>query len=139
MSRVSSGTSTKHRQSRPPSMTRCMSCHGNLDGKTFLEEEQDRQYRDQREEDIRWCMWWNVLEWPKQGWSGHLREVSKAGFITAVECKAHGVWMVIYLYELIGVIACSGGKWLIHALCSRWTGVIHWKICHQDLHGCILR
>ena len=32
-----------------------------------------------------------MLGQPKEGQSGHLREVDKAGFVAVVECEAHGV------------------------------------------------
>ena len=104
--------------------------HGNLDGKMFLEEEQDRQRGNKGKEDIGWHVQRDMLGQPKEGWFEHLREVGKAGFVAAVEHEAHGVWMVIYLYKSVGAIVRFDGMRLICAFGSRWTGVMHWTICY---------
>ena len=81
----------------------------------------------------------DVLGQPKEGRFGHLREVDKAGFVAAVEREAHGVWVVIHLYESVGAVARFDGMRLMHAFGSRWTGVMRWTIRCRDLRGCILR
>lgn len=64
----------------------------NLGGKTFLEEEAEKEALDpERRTDI--------LGLPKTGRFGHLREVGRGGFVSAVEREDRGVWVVVHLYE----------------------------------------
>ncbi|OJA19060.1 hypothetical protein AZE42_09039 [Rhizopogon vesiculosus] len=64
----------------------------NLGGKTFLEEEAEKEALDA---DLRM----DVLGLPKSGRFGHLREVGRKGFVSAVEREGRGVWVVVHLYE----------------------------------------
>jgi len=82
---------------------------GNLGGKTFLEEEQEKRALEGWQEagggggiedtgpprPVRR----DVLGRPKEGPFGHLREVGRAGFVAAVEREERGVWVVVHLYE----------------------------------------
>lgn len=64
----------------------------NLGGKTFLEEEAEKEAVDpERRTD--------VLGLPRAGRFGHLREVGRGGFVSAVEMEDRGVWVVVHLYE----------------------------------------
>lgn len=79
---------------------------GNLGGKTFLEEEREKQALEGWEEgDIEDYLARRVrkdiLGRPKEGPFGHLREVGRAGFVAAVEREERGVWVVIHLYESV--------------------------------------
>lgn len=81
--------------------------HGNLGGKTFLEEERAKLALEgweegDVEEHLTWRMRRDVLGRPKEGPFGHLREVGRAGFVSAVEREERGVWVVIHLYESVG-------------------------------------
>lgn len=76
---------------------------GNLGGKTFLEEEREKRALEGLEEgdedELARRIRKDVLGRPKEGPFGHLREVGRAGFVTAVEGEERGVWVVIHLYE----------------------------------------
>ncbi|KAG1847453.1 thioredoxin-like protein [Suillus tomentosus] len=63
-----------------------------LGGKTFLEEEAEKDALDPEKRT-------NVLGMPKTGRFGHLREVGRGGFVSAVEREDRGVWVVVHLYE----------------------------------------
>jgi hypothetical protein len=67
----------------------------NLGGKTFLEEEAEKDALDPERGEKRT----DVLGLPKTGRFGHLREVGRAGFVSAVEREDRGVWVVVHLYE----------------------------------------
>ncbi|KAG8220186.1 hypothetical protein J3R82DRAFT_1220 [Butyriboletus roseoflavus] len=77
---------------------------GNLGGKTFIEEEQERRALEglaegDVEDRLARRVRRDVLGRPKEGPFGHLREVGKAGFVAAVEREERGVWVVIHFYE----------------------------------------
>ncbi|KAF8546992.1 thioredoxin-like protein [Imleria badia] len=77
---------------------------GNLGGKTFLEEEEEKRASERWEEgdvedDLAWRVRRDILGRPKEGPFGHLREVGRAGFVAAVEREERGVWVVVHLYE----------------------------------------
>lgn len=65
-----------------------------LGGKTFLEEEAEKDALDPEKRT-------NVLGMPKTGRFGHLREVGRGGFVSAVEREDRGVWVVVHLYESV--------------------------------------
>lgn len=67
----------------------------NLGGKTFLEEEAEKEALDAERAEKRTDM----LGLPKTGRFGHLREVGREGFVSAVEREDRGVWVVVHLYE----------------------------------------
>lgn len=67
----------------------------NLGGKTFLEEEAEKEALDPERGEKRT----DVLGLPKAGRFGHLREVGRGGFVSAVEREDRGVWVVVHLYE----------------------------------------
>ncbi|KAH7884053.1 thioredoxin-like protein [Phlebopus sp. FC_14] len=70
----------------------------NLGGKTYLEEEREKQTLEGGVGDG-WDIRRDVLGRPKEGRFGHLREVGRAGFVAAVEREDRGVWVVVHLYE----------------------------------------
>jgi hypothetical protein len=76
---------------------------GNLGGKTFLEEEREKRalegWEEGDEDELAQRIRRDVLGRPKEGPFGHLREVGRAGFVTAVEGEERGVWVAIHLYE----------------------------------------
>lgn len=67
----------------------------NLGGKTFLEEEAEKEALDPERGEKRI----DVLGLPRAGRFGHLREVGRGGFVSAVEREDRGVWVVVHLYE----------------------------------------
>lgn len=67
----------------------------NLGGKTFLEEEAEKEALDGERGEKRI----DVLGLPRPGRFGHLREVGRGGFVSAVEREDRGVWVVVHLYE----------------------------------------
>lgn len=72
----------------------------NLGGKTFLEEEAEKEAAAAAaldHADLRV----DVLGLPKAGRFGHLREVGRGGFVSAVEREGRGVWVVVHLYESV--------------------------------------
>ncbi|KIJ58508.1 hypothetical protein HYDPIDRAFT_163282 [Hydnomerulius pinastri MD-312] len=75
----------------------------NLGGKTFLEEEREKRALEggdgEDEGEAKGGMRRDVLGRPKEGRFGHLREVGRAGFVSAVEREERGVWVVVHLYE----------------------------------------
>jgi len=85
-----------------------------LGGKTFLEEEREREIEKR------------IMEGPrgndqdktdmfgrkKDGRFGHLREVGLQGFVDAVEQEEKGVWVIVHLYEPV-----SGVFYLTIFLC----------------------
>lgn len=66
-----------------------------LGGKTFLEEEAEKDALDPERGEKRT----DILGLPKTGRFGHLREVGRGGFVSAVEREDRGVWVVVHLYE----------------------------------------
>ncbi|KAH7912677.1 thioredoxin-like protein [Hygrophoropsis aurantiaca] len=76
-----------------------------LGGKTFLEEERERELEEELEgggekaaaDERNWRR--DVLGRRKEGRFGHLREVGRAGFVSAVEQEDRGVWVVVHLYQ----------------------------------------
>lgn len=66
----------------------------NLGGKTFLEEEAEKEALDAG-------LRVGVLGLPKMGRFGHLREVGRGGFVSAVEREGRGVWVVVHLYQSV--------------------------------------
>lgn len=76
-----------------------------LGGKTFLEEEREREIEkrlregptriDEKDDDEKTDAFGRV----KAGRFGHLREVGVGGFVGAVEKEERGVWVVLHLYE----------------------------------------
>ncbi|KAG9310269.1 hypothetical protein JVU11DRAFT_5561 [Chiua virens] len=73
---------------------------GSLGGKTFLEEEREKQALEGNDlEDDLARVRRDVLGRPKEGPFGHLREVGRSGFVSAVEREERGVWVVVHLYE----------------------------------------
>jgi hypothetical protein len=72
-----------------------------LGGKTFLEEEREREIekrmmegpsgKDEEKTDM--------FGRKKESRFGHLREVGLHGFVDAVEQEERGVWVVVHLYE----------------------------------------
>lgn len=80
-----------------------------LGGKTFLEEEREREIeRRLREGPSRRDIEANedktdVLGRAKEGRFGHLREVGPEGFIGAVEKEQRGIWVVLHLYEPVRI------------------------------------
>lgn len=79
---------------------------GNLGGKTFLEEEREKQALEGWEEGddddhLAQRVRRDILGRPKGGPFGHLREVGRAGFVAAVEREERGVWVVIHFYESV--------------------------------------
>lgn len=75
---------------------------GNLGGKTYLEEEREKQALEEGVEDpLARRVRRDVLGRPKEGPFGHLREVGRAGFVAAVEREERGVWVIVHLYESV--------------------------------------
>jgi len=73
----------------------------NLGGKTFLEEEAEKEVLDaEREQRI------DMLGLPKAGRFGHLREVGRGGFVSAVEREGRGGGVVVHLYESVSAVLC---------------------------------
>ncbi|KAG2131586.1 thioredoxin-like protein, partial [Suillus bovinus] len=70
----------------------------NLGGKTFLEEEREKEALD-LDLDLDLERRTNALGLRKTGRFGHLREVGRGGFVSAVEREDRGVWVVVHLYE----------------------------------------
>lgn len=68
----------------------------NLGGKTFLEEEAEAEKAKAKDKETQRT---DTLGLPKAGRFGHLREVGRAGFVSAVEREDRGVWVVVHLYE----------------------------------------
>ncbi|KLO18317.1 hypothetical protein SCHPADRAFT_845375, partial [Schizopora paradoxa] len=67
-------------------------------GKTFLEEERDRELERMMLEGLDTNVA-SKMNGAGAGRFGHLREVGMAGFVGAVEKEARGVWVVVHLYE----------------------------------------
>ena len=70
----------------------------NLGGKTFLEEEQEKQWELTMLEgapDPRL----QQMTGKKPGKFGHLREVGIKNFVSAVEKEAKGVWVLVHLFD----------------------------------------
>jgi len=117
----------------------------NLGGKTFLEEEAEKEKEAALLDgaDLRV----DVLGLPKAGRFGHLREVGRGGFVSAVEREGRGVWVVVHLYESVS----RARNWIVFLYygradavffflwCSRWIGVILLMKCWLALRGCIQR
>ena len=59
-----------------------------LGGLTYLEEQGERE-REKRD----------MLGRRREGRFGHLREVGRSGFVSAVEDEERGVWVVVHLYD----------------------------------------
>jgi hypothetical protein len=78
----------------------------NLGGKTFLEEEAEK-------EALNADMRVGVLGLPKMGRFGHLREVGRGGFVSAVEREGRGVWVVVHLYESVSAGLGCVWAWLL--------------------------
>ena len=75
-----------------------------LGGKTFLEEEREREIEKTLREgptkvDEKYEEKTDVFGRVKVGRFGHLREVGVSGFVDAVEKEERGVWVVLHLYE----------------------------------------
>ena len=70
----------------------------NLGGKTFLEEEAERE---KEKEALEGPVRVDMLGLPRTGRFGHLREVGRGGFVSAVEREGRGVWVVVHLYESV--------------------------------------
>lgn len=77
-----------------------------LGGKTFLEEEREREIEKRLKEGPTRIDGLNDDEEKtdafgrvKAGRFGHLREVGVGGFVDAVEKEERGVWVVLHLYE----------------------------------------
>jgi hypothetical protein len=87
-----------------------------LGGKTFLEEEREREIdkrmkegpsgRDEEKTD--------VFGRKKDGRFGHLREVGVQGFVDAVEREERDVWVIVHLYEPVGLFSVSFPYTLCH-------------------------
>jgi len=111
----------------------------NLGGKTFLEEEAEKEALDGERGEKRI----DVLGLPRPGRFGHLREVGRGGFVSAVEREDRGVWVVVHLYESVSVVLCALGVGLGSSdwwcVCSRWIGVMLLMRCWRDLRGRTLR
>jgi len=111
----------------------------NLGGKTFLEEEAEKEALDGERGEKRI----DVLGLPRPGRFGHLREVGRGGFVSAVEREDRGVWVVVHLYESVSalcfVLWVLGWAVLIGGVCSRWIGVMLLMRCWRDLRGRTLR
>ena len=81
-----------------------------LGGKTFLEEEREREIEkrlregpariDEKDYKEKTDAFGRVTE----GRFGHLREVGVSGFVDAVEKEERGVWVVLHLYEPVSCI-----------------------------------
>jgi hypothetical protein len=77
----------------------------NLGGKTFLEEEAENEKEKEALDPERRT---DMLGLPKTGRFGHLREVGRAGFVSAVEREDRGVWVVVHLYESVSAVLGFG-------------------------------
>lgn len=71
-------------------------------GKTFLEEEKDRELERMMLEGLDTSAA-AKMNGVGAGRFGHLREVGMAGFVSAVEKEARGVWVVVHLYEPVSL------------------------------------
>jgi hypothetical protein len=83
-----------------------------LGGKTFLEEERERMLAKEDEEDTSskqdWEQQRDVFGNRKVARFGHLREVGVDGFVNAVEMEQKGVWVIVHLFDAVGV---SSSRW----------------------------
>ena len=76
-----------------------------LGGKTFLEEEREREIEKRlregptRIDEKDYKEKTDAFGRVKEGRFGHLREVGVSGFVDAVEKEERGVWVVLHLYE----------------------------------------
>ena len=118
---------------------------GDLGGKTFLEEERDKRVLEgleqgDVEDDLVRRFRRDILGRPKEGPFGHLREVGRAGFVSALEGEERGVWVVIHLYESVRWFFVRVHVWRLINVCeSRWTGVTRWTIRYPSSPACILK
>ncbi|KAH7922340.1 hypothetical protein BV22DRAFT_1017468 [Leucogyrophana mollusca] len=88
------------KRERELELTRRRMEKASLGGKTFLEEEREKLAGKGGDEEDRDNVWRrDVLGRRKEGRFGHLREVGRAGFVSAVEQEDRGVWVVVHLYE----------------------------------------
>jgi hypothetical protein len=72
----------------------------NLGGKTFLEEEREKNAISGLEEEVAKR---DVLGRKKVGRFGHLREVGVQGYVDAIEREERDVWVVVHLYDPVSV------------------------------------
>lgn len=96
-----------------------------LGGKTFLEEERERQLEKALMEGSEEITFSNVSGKPK---FGHLREVGVDGFLRSVEQEEREIWVVIHIYDPVCFYfstLCRDNDILFSSL---WTGVLHWTI-----------
>ena len=81
-----------------------------LGGKTFLEEEREREIEKRlregptRIDEKDYKEKTDAFGRVKEGRFGHLREVGVSGFVDAVEKEERGVWVVLHLYEPVSCI-----------------------------------
>ena len=81
-----------------------------LGGKTFLEEEREREIEKRlregptRIDEKDYKEKTDAFGRVKEGRFGHLREVGVSGFVDAVEKEERGVWVVLHLYEPVSGI-----------------------------------
>ncbi|KAG6862081.1 hypothetical protein C0995_007211 [Termitomyces sp. Mi166 len=76
----------------------------NLGGKTFLEEEREKEWDEKVDEIV--FKERNAAEQKtdifgriREGRFGHLREVGAKGFLNGIENEERGIWVVVHLYE----------------------------------------
>ena len=77
----------------------------NLGGKTFLEEEQEREWEKMMLEGANELQGRKNLDFSGYGKQkfGHLREVNPQGYISAIE-EQPGVWVVVHIYDPVSYI-----------------------------------
>ena len=81
-----------------------------LGGRTFLEEEREREIEKRlregptRIDEKDYKEKTDAFGRVKEGRFGHLREVGVSGFVDAVEKEERGVWVVLHLYEPVSGI-----------------------------------
>ncbi|KDQ34215.1 hypothetical protein PLEOSDRAFT_1081132 [Pleurotus ostreatus PC15] len=87
---------------------------GDLGGRTYLEEEREKAYRnelydlgekvdrlvlEEQEKERGRRSGLDLFGGAKRGRFGHLREVGVKGFVNAVEKEGRGIWVVVHLYD----------------------------------------
>lgn len=100
--------SRKQRASELEQLSRRME-RANLGGKTFLEEEREREWERKMLEglDLGDSSSTILTGGKGKGRFGHLREVGVSSFVAAVEQEARGVWVVVHIYDPVRYLSPS--------------------------------
>lgn len=93
-----------------------------LGGKTFLEEEDEKEWERAMLEGVREDLEGerrNVFGHRKESKFGHLREVGVEGFVSSVEQEERGVWVVVHIYDPVRSCLCCWSRADIHQSLDR--------------------